>query len=294
QPTTMSVKGVGPDGVPGTGDDTSRFSPGQQGQAEFLLRGEKEGFHNIDFDIAGVLDGLPVGPVTITGTARGGVLVRNASFDVSFTVPAVVRRGEKFKLYATVTNIGQGLGNDVQVTIDSAALSGAHLDCDAPTPPSCAGSLTIPVLKSGDAKTLAFAFESDVTGQVVATYLHFAPAPGRTADAPTGSLDFTLGVGERGVPLSPDTLVLPAPLDRLPEDVVEAAMRVLGQAWSIANAPAGSLPKGVTRIGKAEATRKALALAEAGLRLGLGDPGQDSLEDDAVRDIALDFYGGSP
>ena len=43
-------------------------------------------------------------------------------------------------------------------------------------------------------------------------------------------------VGERGVPLSPDTLVLPAAVDALPASVLEAAMRVLGQGWSIANA----------------------------------------------------------
>ena len=71
---------------------------------------------------------------------------------------------------------------------------------------------------------------------MVATYLRFDAQPG-SGPAPTGTLLFHVGVGERGVPLSPDTLSLPTAVDDLPPDVVRAAMRVLGQAWSIANAP---------------------------------------------------------
>ena len=50
---------------------------------------------------------------------------------------------------------------------------------------------------------------SERTGQVVASYLDFA-----TTNGTTGTLKFTVGIGERGVPLSPDTLVLPASVDR--------------------------------------------------------------------------------
>jgi hypothetical protein len=35
------------------------------------------------------------------------VLVRNPYFNMTFTVPAVVRSGEQFSVYATVTNISQ-------------------------------------------------------------------------------------------------------------------------------------------------------------------------------------------
>src|SRR6185436_16790083 len=119
---------------------------------------------------------------------------------------------------------------------------------------------------------------------VVASYLHFD-----TSDGASGSVKFTLGVGERGIPLSPDTLVLPSSVDALPGPVIDAAMRVLGQAWSIANAPAGTLPRGVLRTSKTVVTEKALGLAEAGLRVNLGEPLSDSL-----RNLAFDFYGGSP
>ncbi|HKY34350.1 MAG TPA: carboxypeptidase regulatory-like domain-containing protein [Polyangiaceae bacterium] len=275
QPETMPIRGLGFDGEPGTSDDTVRFRPGEQGQAEFLIRGEQEGFHSLEFDIEATLEGLPIGPVTITGQARGGVLVRNPFFDMTFTIPSVVRQGETFSVFATVNNIGQGIANDVHVTLDASALAGAVLVGE--------GSQRIDTLRSGDSKTLEYQFVAQRSGQVLATYLKFdTQAPGG------GQLKFTLGVGERGIALSPDTLVLPSGVGELPPGVVSAAMRVLGQAWSIANAPTGTLPANVLRITRAAVTTKALALAEAGLRVRFGQP-----DDAAVRDLAFDFYGGA-
>ena len=121
----------------------------------------------------------------------------------------------------------------------------------------------------------------------MASYLRFDPEDGRRGRS--ASLQLAVGIGERGVPLSPDTLVLPAAVDALPATVVEAAMRVLGQAWSIANAPTGTLPRDVVRTNRTVVTQKALALAEAGLRVSLG---QQTI--DALRDVAFDFWGGQP
>lgn len=274
QASVMPMLGIGLDGEPGTADDVAVLRPAQQGQAEFLIRGEKEGFHSIEFDIDATLEGLAVGDVGIKGKARGGVLVRNPFFDMTFTIPSVVRKGEEFSIFATVTNIGQGIANDVHVTLDASRMAGATLEGE-PTQ-------RVDTLRGGDAKTLEYRFVSQRTGQVQATYLNFdTQGPGG------GSLKFTLGVGERGIALSPDTLVLPAAVDALSPGVVEAAMRVLGQAWSISNAPTGTLPAGVVRVSREVATKKALALAEAGLRVSFGqDPAS------AVRDLATDFYGG--
>lgn len=281
QPAIMPVRGVGPDGEPGTSDDVAVLGPGEQGQAEFLLRGEKEGFHNLDFDIAAVLEGLPVGPVTLTGKASGGVLVRNPYFDVTFTVPTVVRRGERFRLYATVTNLGQTAAYGLNVNLDASRTSGARLvPCD-----QCG---SIPELPKGDSRTVEFLFDSERTGQVVASYLRFNLTSGQ-GQPPSGQVAFYIGVGERGVPLSPDTLVLPTNVDVLPQTVVERAMRVLGQAWSLAQAPNTGLPAGVERTTATVVRRKALALAEAGLRIQLGQAVPA-----AVRDLVFDFYGGSP
>jgi len=287
QPPTMDILGVGPDGVPGTEDDVAAFEAGEQGQAEFLVRGDKEGFHTLDFDIAAVLDGLPVGPVKVTGKASGGVLVRNPSFNMTFTVPSVARADEDFTLFVTISNVGQGAANDLKVKLDNPAISGivpAVIDKNTTPPTLESGERTIATLAPGDSKTLSFRFKSNVTGKVVASYLDMDTSGGGTS---TGTLRFALGVGERGVPLSPDTLVLPTAVDLLPSSVVEAAMRVLGQAWSLANAPAGTLPRGVLRTDRNAVTQKALALAEAGLRTDLGEP-----EADAMRDLAFDFYGG--
>jgi PA14 domain-containing protein/chitobiase/beta-hexosaminidase-like protein/Big-like domain-containing protein/carboxypeptidase family protein len=287
QPPTMNILGVGPDGIPGTEDDVAAFNPGEQGQAEFLVRGEKEGFHTLDFDIAAVLDGLPVGPVKITGKASGGVLVRNPSFNMTFTVPSVARAGEDFTLFVTISNVGQGAANELTVKLDNPAISGivpAVIDKNTNPPTLEAGERTIPTLAPGDSKTLSFKFKSNIMGKVVASYLALDLTDGGTG---SGTLRFSLGVGERGVPLSPDTLVLPSAVDLLPSTVVEAAMRVLGQAWSLANAPAATLPRGVLRTDRNAVTQKALALAEAGLRMDLGEP-----EADAIRDLAFEFYGG--
>ena len=276
QPLTADVRGIGADGEAGTGDDVGELAPAEQGQAEFLIRGEREGFHQINFDLTAQLLGLPIGPVTVKGKAAGGVLVRNPYFNVTFTVPSVVRSGERFKMRATVTNIGKGIGNDVSMTLDSSRMSGLTLRSE--------GTQRIATLKAGDARTLEFEFVAQRTGKVVATYLKFD-----TQGGATGQLNFTIGVGERNVPLSPDTLVLPASTDGLLPDVVDAAMRVLGQAWSVANAPGGTLPAGIIRVNGQLVVKKALALAEAGLRVTLGQS-----SDAAVRDLLYDFYSGAP
>ena len=280
QPETMAVRGVGPDGEPGTEDDATWLSPGEQGEAEFLVRGEFEGFHTIDFDIRAILDGLVTGPVRIKGRAQGPVLVRNPYFDVSFTVPGVIRTGETFKVFVTLTNLSEVPANKVSVTLPEGMASGAQFL--GPLPPE------IPTIAARESKVFALSFLAQRTGQVVASYLRFDPAD-EQQQRPVGSLQLAVGVGERGVPLSPDTLVLPAAVDELPAPVVEAAMRVLGQAWSVANAPTGTLPRDVVRTTRTVVTRKALALAEAGLRVSLG---QEAL--DALRDVAFDFWGGQP
>ncbi len=286
----------GADGQPGTADDplalpelesgpqsrtlairteqgSAELGPGEFGRAELVLRGELEGRHDVDFDIRAELDGLPVGPVPLEGGAHGVVLVRNAYFDVTFTLPTVVRADEEFSVFATVTNIGQGTGNDVKMTLDGSRLSGARL-LSAPTQ-------TIASLVPGDAATLEYRFRSEVTGEVVASYLRFDTAGGVDV---TGRLNFTLGVGERKVTLSPDTLVLPSAVRALPADVVRAAMRVLGQAWSAATA--SSVPPGVERPSTEAVFRKGLSVAEAALRVELGQPLAA-----ALRDLLIDLHG---
>ena len=254
-------------------DGTGQLFPGEFGRAELTVRGEREGRHDVDFEIHAKLDGLPVGPLSLEGSAHGVVLVRNAYFDVAFTVPTVVRADEEFSVFATVTNIGQGAGHGVKVTLDGSRLSGARL--------ISAGTQTIDKVGPGDAATVEYRLKSLVTGEVVASYLRFDTSGGVNV---TGRLNFMLGVGERRVAMSPDTLVLPTSVKALPENLVRAAMRVLGQAWSAANAT--TLPPGVARPSAQSVFRKGLSVAEAGLRVELGQPLPD-----ALRDLLLDLHG---
>ena len=133
------------------------LNPGDQAQTEFIIRGDKEGFHQIGFDIKGVLDGLVTGPVNITGSAQGGVLVRNPFFDLTFAVPGIVRNGEQFKVYVTVKNISHSTANLVKLTLDASRMSGATLLSDE--------TQTIDTIAGGGAKTLTYLFKSLRTGQ---------------------------------------------------------------------------------------------------------------------------------
>ena len=271
QSATMNILAPGPGGTP----SVATLNPGDTGQGQWTIRGDKEGYDTINFGITATLEGLPTGPFNLTGTAVGGVLVRNPFFNMTFTVPGVVRKGEVFNVFATVSNISQVAANNLTVNFNQGSLSGVTLV----SPPSP----VIPTLNAGDSTTLTFQFTSLQTGQVVASYLNFD-----TNNGTTGNLNFTLGVYANGTPESPDTLVLPSSVDNLPSDVVDAAMRVLGQAWSVATAPANTLPASVIPTSKSVVTQKALALAEAGLRQSLGEPLPN-----ALRDLATDFFGGS-
>jgi hypothetical protein len=273
---TTLVTGPEPATMPILLSGASTLNAGQTGEAQWSIVANSEGFYNLNFGINATLNGLPTGAVNLVGSASGGVLVRNPYFNMTFTVPAVVRSGELFNVYATVTNISQAPANNLTVAIDAASLSGALLT-SGPIPP-------IPTLNAGDSTTLQFQFQSLTTGEVVADYLHFD-----TNNGTTGTLNFTLGVYANGTPMSPDTIVLPSSVDNLPSDLVNAAMRVLGQAWSVATAPPGTLPAGVIPTTTTIVTQKALALSEAGLRQSLGE----SLSN-AIRDLAPDWWGGTP
>src|SRR4029077_20865548 len=128
-----------------------------------------------------------------------------------------------------VNNIGKGIANGVTMTLDGLSSSGLRF----PTSKECLvpayaaeqrqGHQSIDTIRAGDAKTLKFLFVSERTGKITASYLKFA------GSAATGDLAFAISVGERGVPLSRDPLLLPGPPVPLPQSFVDAAMRVLGQ-----------------------------------------------------------------
>jgi len=94
-----------------------------------------------------------------------------------------------------------------------------------------------------------------------------------------------MGVDERGVELSPDSLAMPDETESLPRRILVAAERVLGQALSSATAPV--LPNGVRKSSRDLVRTRVLELAEAGQRLRYSD----SLTG-VLQDLLLDWQGG--
>ena len=89
----------------------------------------------------------------------------------------------------------------------------------------------------------------------------------------------------RAFPCLPNSLILPY-TGSLSPDLVDAAVGLLGQAWSVATAPAGALPADVPDIDKGTVTDRAYDLSEAGLRILIGDTQAKALED-----FTFDFFG---
>ncbi len=262
----LELHGLGADGMYGTGDDSSRFVPGESGQAAFLLEGLKEGLHTVKFKLEGTLDGLPAGPVTVRGEASGAVRVRDASFAVSFTHPGVVRAGQEYDLGITLFNSGSRDILGAYADLSPARIIGA--DLVNPEPGNQQGFPT--TLRPGESGTVTWRLKARVTGAVTASYT-------KVEGAQQAELQLVTGVGDRNVPLSPDSLILPDAVRYLPPPVVEASSAFLGQAWSIATAPSGSLPEGVLPVSRETVLSSAIDLGVAGLRVRFGEPLQVSL-----------------
>jgi hypothetical protein len=267
----LELHGLGADNKYGTGDDVTSFGPGEAGQASFLLEGLKEGLHTVNFDLEAMLEGLPSGPVKVRGEVSGAVLVRDASFAVTFTHPSVVRDRTEYDLGMTIYNSGP---TDIQgafAQLPPTSISGAEFrDQDTGLRQFAT------TIKRGESSTVKWRLRATVTGEVTASYV-------KVGDGVSAGLALVTGVGDRNIPLSPDSLILPDPVKQLPPNVVDAARALLGQAWSIANAPAGSLPQGVTKVTKQTVVDRAVELGIAGMRVDFGEPVMVSL-DTALRD----------
>lgn len=271
-PRTQPVTKPGADGKLGTADDENFLTPGESGNAEFLVEGMREGSHVIEMEITGTLTGLPVGPVTIRGRAAGAVLVRNPSFTLTFIHPDIVNDGEEYDLDVTVTNTSESPANFVSVNLYPRNISGASLVGDA--------SHEIESIPPGDSAPVSFRLCSHVTGTVYAATLD-------SDEKVAGRFELKTSVGELGIPLSPDSLVLPKEAGSLPEDLRKAGIALLGKAYAAATAPASVLPKDVKRFTKKMVWDRAVEMAEAGLRYSLHEPLADT-----AKHLLMDFAGG--
>ena len=147
----------GPDAKVGTADDILSVGPGETANAEFLVEGRREGSHVVEMAIEGTLNGLPVGPVAITGRAAGAVLVRNPTYTLTFIHPDRVAAGEPYTLDVAVTNTSESPANFVSVNLFARNISGATLVGEA--------SKDIEFIAPGDSATVTFDLVSHVSGQ---------------------------------------------------------------------------------------------------------------------------------
>lgn len=252
-------------------DRLIRFQPGQGGTAEFLVEGLQEGLHIMDLDLAADLDGLAAGTVKIAGKASGSVLVRNPKFSLSFSHPKTVRSGEPYNAHVTILNTGNVDANFVSVTLPGASLSGGVLQSSE--------VVQLGNIAPGQSATATFRVLAQRTGSIKFSNLTTGES------SVQGRFNLTMGIDERGVELSPDTMTLPDFVNYIPQSVLDAANRILGQALSAATAPL--LPAGVKPVGRGTITRRALELAEAGQRLKYMES-----TNRVLMDLMLDWQGG--
>jgi len=269
----VPVRVPGADGVMGTADDLDIIIAGAQAQSEFTVEGLQEGTHIVKMNLAGTLHGLLQGEIPISGTAVGAVLVRNPNFSITFSHPSVVRAFEEYDLFVTVTNTSNVDANLVRLTIPANELTNCTIVGDP--------YQDFEAILSGESGTAKFRVKPLVTGQVVTAVI-------TSSGNVTGQFQFRIGVGEKGIPLSPNTLLLPEYAHQLGDDLLQKGLSILGLAYSAASAPPGGLPPGIPYVSKAIVTQRAIELAQAGQRFQLGEPRATTLSH-----LLLDWLGNS-
>jgi hypothetical protein len=256
------------------------FGPGEDAEGQFLVEGRKVGTHRVEVTINAELRLATGQVVPLSGKAIGTVLVRHPTFALTINHPDVVRAGETYSLRVTITNVGETPANLVRLTLDPNFIGGAtlvdHSHREAGLP---FGTSEVPTIAAGDAATVEYRLIARRNGRVTAAAFEGQPGV-------TGAFVLRTGVGDRGIPLSPDTLILPTYAHDLPASFIEEALRVLGLAHGVATAPL-TQPVGIsTRISKQLVELRAQELAEAGLRVRIGEAMRTSL-----LDLWLDWNG---
>jgi hypothetical protein len=177
----------------------------------------------LDLKLSAVLDGLAAGHGRGRRQAAGSVQVSNPSFSLAFSHPRTVRAGEPYDAYVTDPQHLATVANLTSISLNKLNVSGGLLQSEervelgtmAPAKPPP------PRFRVLAQRTGAISFSNITTSD----------------DSLVGRFRLRIGVDERGVALSRNTLVLPDEVDALPPEVVAAANRVLGQALSASTAP---------------------------------------------------------
>ncbi|RLA51345.1 MAG: hypothetical protein DRR42_10630, partial [Gammaproteobacteria bacterium] len=290
---------VGDDEIAETGDDPLRMAETEIGgiqtelpladesgvdiiqpqgtnSAQFLVEGLREGTHKVNFEITGDLEVPSLDePVPLSGGAVGVLEVKNPTFDLVLSHPDVVREGEPYSMFVTVTNTSTSPANLFSLSLNTRSLTGTRLrDGESET-------RTIETLAARQSETFEYKLVARTTGKVGGTVF-------LADEGINGSFILTTGVGDTGIPLSPSTLLLPNTTRYLPSspDLVFAAVRMLGQAYSAAVAPYGSLPGDIKRMSEEFVFTKGANLAMSGIHTAFGQ----SHARTAI-DTVMDYFG---
>ncbi len=271
----VPVMDPGPDGEVGTSDDLTIIVAHASGEASWLVEGLEEGQHRVTAHLRGELHGLAGGEVAyVEGVIPGVVLVRDPRFSMTFFHPWTVRAGEQYSLKVIVANTSTTPVYDLTLNLPGTSLTGAQLLVDP--------AQGIQELLPGQSAMVSWDLRALTTGRVVASAFN-------TSNPIEASFRFEMGVGELGIPLSPESLVLPPIVDLLPPPFVETALETLGLAYSLATAPNGAeidLPavgEGIVRI-------RAVELATAARRFAYGENLQRAMMTIGLRWLGSDRW----
>jgi hypothetical protein len=252
----------GADGRLGTSDDLTFLVAQAEGQAEVLVEGRQQGTHLVQFDLEGVLDGFPDGELRrVSGKAKGAVVVRDPTLGVTITHPDVVRTDEEYSLLLTISNTSNAPVNLLSFSLPVSSLSGVQV--------VGANSKTVATLPPGESEVVEFRLRSLRTGTVVASSV-------RAGSRIDPRFEFAVGVGELGIPLSPDAIILPEATASLPPDLLRSALALVGLGYSLATAPTSALGAGLPQVDLGLLHEKVYWLSQAGRHVRLGEDLFDS------------------
>ncbi|MEA2604010.1 MAG: large repetitive protein [Acidobacteriota bacterium] len=275
----VPVREPGHDGVLGTADDDARLAAQETGQAEFLVEGLREGNHLVDIDIAGILEGLPTGLQPVSGHARGAVLVRNPTFGVVLEHPRKVAVNQEYFLRLSVTNTSRNaIANLLTITLPTSGVAGADV--------IGSNQAVIDTLKPGETRVVKFHLRARVEGRVVATAI-------RAGSDVSAAIQLTNEVGLIA-PTAPNSIVLPAEAESLPDGVTDSLFTLLSQAFTVATTPRSALGAPLPEVSRAVVEARSNDLARAGRYHALGEDLFDSTailaaEWTGARDHAFDW-----
>ena len=212
----------------------------------------------VELALDGVLDGFPDGEIRrVTGTAKGAVVVRDPTLGVTINHPETVRVDEQYPLRLTISNTGNAPVNLLTLSLPISGLSGTEVVGES--------SKTIPTLPPGESELVEFQMVSHRTGRVVASSIRH----GSQIDP---RFEFSVGVGELGIPLSPEAIILPDSTGSLPEDLVRHSLALVGLGYSLGTAPVESLGPDLPQIDLGSLHEKVYWLGPGG---PAGDPRRD-------------------